>query len=167
MSLQEEILGWDGKSSIDIDEIYKRYCDDVSFDSKIIELSRKTDLQKGTTWLLKRHLEGGQKLEANKCTRLFKLLLILEHWESNLHILQCLPYMKIGSSDKKHVEVFLRKCIVDGNKFVRAWAYNGFYEMFLQYPEYKMEMMQYFEMALTDEAPSVKARVRKIMKKSF
>ena len=167
MSLELEIGSWDGKSSSDIDAIYTRHCEEDSFVSKMIELSHKVDLQKGSTWLLKRHLEEGQKLEANKCAVLFKLLPKLKHWESMLHILQCLPYIKIGRAEVKNVEAFIRKCLTDDNKFVRAWAYNGFYEISIQYPEYREETKQFFEMAMRDEAPSVKARIRNIMKKGF
>ena len=63
--------------------------------------------------------------------------------------------------------MFLRNCLVDNNKFVRAWAYNGFYELAVQYPEYEKETKQFFEMAMRDEAPSVKSRIRNIMKKGF
>jgi hypothetical protein len=112
-------------------------------------------------------LDGGQKLDANKSWALFKLLPKLERWESKLHILQCLPYIQISSAAKENVEVFLRRCLIDDNKFVRAWAYNGFYEISLQYPEYKEETKQFFEMAMRDEAPSVKARIRNIMTKGF
>jgi len=167
MSLEQEIVSWDGKSSSDIDAIYIRHCDDDSFSSNIIELSQKIYLQKGATWLIKRHLEEGQELDANKCAALFKLLPKQEHWESKLHILQCLPYMQIGKAEKKKVEAFLRSCLIDDNKFVRAWAYNGFYEISLQYPEYKRETKKFFEMAMRDEAPSVKARIRNIVKKGF
>jgi len=65
------------------------------------------------------------------------------------------------------VEAFLKKCLVDDNKFIRAWAYNGFYELSVQYPEHKDETKQFFEMAMRDEAPSVKSRIRNIMKKGF
>jgi len=62
------------------------------------------------------------------------------------------------------VEIFLRVCLLDNNKFVRAWAYKGFYELAVQYPK---ETRQFFEMAMRDEAPSVKSRIRNIMKKGF
>ena len=167
MSLEQEIVSWDQKSSNDIEAIYNRHCEDDSFGSKMIELSRNVDLQKGSTWLLKRYLEDGQIIEARKCEALFKLLPKLKHWESKLHVLQCLPFMQIGKAAKRNVDVFLRKCLIDDNKFVRAWAYNGFYEISLQYPEYKEEAKQFFDMAMRDEAPSVKARIRNIVKKGF
>ncbi|MCG8673602.1 MAG: hypothetical protein MI867_29710 [Pseudomonadales bacterium] len=167
MDLVQEFLDWDGKSASDIEAIYSRHSDDASLVPRIIELSAQVDFQKAATWLLKRHLEGGQKLEANETVALFELLPQLENWETMLHLLQCLPYLQIGATKKKDVEVFLRKCLVNSNKFVRAWAYNGFYEISLQYPEYKEETKQFFEMAMRDEAPSVKARIRNIMKKGF
>lgn len=167
MSLEQEIASWNGKSSHDIDAIYNRHYEDDSFNSKMIGVSRKVSLQKEATWLIKRYLEDGHIIEARKYATLFKLLPKLEHWESKLHILQCLSYMQIGVTAKKNVDMFLRKCLIDDNKFVRAWAYNGFYEISLQYPEYNEEVKQIFNMAMRDEAPSVKARIRNIVKKGF
>lgn len=63
--------------------------------------------------------------------------------------------------------MFLRNCLISDNKFVRAWAYNGFYELALQYPAYKTEVKKFLDMAMKDEAASVKARVRNILKRGF
>mgnify|MGYP000445183146 CR=1 FL=1 len=167
MRIEVEILDWDGKSSSDIDEIYNRYSNEGSFASNLIELARRPGLQIGATWLIKRHLDGNHKLKANEVAAIYKLLPKLAHWEAKLHILQCIPNMPIGEAEKKNVEAFLRHCLTDSNKFVRAWTYNGFYEISLQYPEYKKETKLFFEMAMRDEAPSVKARIRNILKKGF
>lgn len=167
MSIEHEIISWDGKSSDDIDAIYCRHSDDSFFIPQIIELAQQERLQKGVTWLLKRHFEDGHKIERNQIAKLFGLLPNLKCWETKLHILQSLPYMKIAITEKKEVEFFLRKCLTDENKFVRAWAYNGFYELSMQHSEYVAETKQFFEMAMRDEAPSVKARIRNIMKKGF
>ncbi len=167
MSIEQEIISWDGKSSNDIDAIYGRHNEENTFASNIIDLSEQEGLQKGTTWLLKRYLENGQTITPSEIALVFKLLRKLGHWESKLHILQCIPFMQIAITEKAEVETFLRKCLVDDNKFVRAWAYNGFYEISVQYPEYRNETKQFFEMAMRDEAPSVKARIRNVMKKGF
>ncbi len=74
--------------------------------------------------------------------------------------------MPISKTDKKKVEGFLRECLIDNNKFVRAWAYNGFNELSIQYNEYRQETEQFFEMAMRNEAPSVRSRIRNIMKQS-
>lgn len=166
-SIEQAIISWDGKSSNDIDVIYNRYSNDDTFISEIINLSQQEALQKGATWLLKHCLEDGRKTEPDEIAAIFKLLSKLEHWESMLHILQCIQFMKIAKTEKKEVEEFLRKCLTNSNKFVRAWAYHGFYEISIQYPEYKNETKQIFEIAMRDEASSIKARIRNIIKKGF
>ena len=88
----------------------------------------------------------------------------LEHWESKLHLLQSMPYMPIEKPVKQPVEFFLRNCLVDNVKFVRAWSYNSFHLLALQYPEYQAEVDKFFEMAMCDEVASVKARIRNILK---
>ena len=167
MNIEQEILRWDGKSSNDIDAIYCRHSDDNFFISQIIELVQQEPLQKGATWLLKRHFEDGWKIDESQTAKIFGLLPNLKYWETKLHILQSLPYMEIANAEKKEIEFFLRKCFTDENKFVRAWAYNGFYELSMQHSEYIAETKQFLEMAMRDEAPSVKARIRNIMKKGF
>tara|TARA_R110002072_G_scaffold302556_2_gene486314 strand:+ start:2399 stop:2902 length:504 start_codon:yes stop_codon:yes gene_type:complete len=167
MGIEQEIENWDGKSSSDISAIYSRYGKKASFVPKLIELSRQEGLQKGATWLLKHHLENKHRLNANDVATIYKLTPKFKNWEAKLHILQSIPYMPVGEAEKKGVELFLRNSLTDTNKFVRAWAYNGFYEISLQYHEYKEETKQFFEMAMRDEAPSVKARIRSIMKNDF
>ena len=167
MSIEKDLSNWDGKSSSDIEAIYNRYCEDKTQVVSFQKLIQKVDLQKGVSWLLKRYLENNHRLEKDEIAGVFTLLSEIEHWEAKLHILQCIPYLPIGKAEKKYVEAFLRRCLIDKNKFVRAWTYNGFYEISLQYPEYKEETKQFFEIAMRDEAPSVKARIRNIVKNDF
>jgi hypothetical protein len=165
MSIQKEICKWDGKSVNDIGAIYERYGHEKLFSSEVIKLIERGPFQKGATWLLKRHLENGKRLNADQVNKTYAALPRLKEWESKLHVLQCMSSMPIPEPKKKMVEVFLRKCLVDNNKFIRAWAYNGFYELSKQYSEYRQETKQFFEMAMRDEVPSVKSRIRNIMKK--
>ena len=168
-SVEQAITHWDGKSTSDIGEVYTRFCDESGFVNTIIALASAEKLQKGATWLLKRHLEvaGGRKGE--HCSEILGLLpqLARNNWEAKLHLLQCMPYLVIEVKDKQRVERFLRQCLMNSNKFVRAWSYHGFYELSMQFPEYTKETKQFFEMAKKDEAPSVLARIRKIEKLGF
>lgn len=167
MSIKQEITAWDGKSADDIRTIYLHYYEQTSFVADIIALIGDTTLQKGATWLLKYYLESGSRLKINEAKKVYGLLSQLENWETRLHVLQCIPYIPVTKTEKNKVEVFLRNCLCDTNKFVRAWSYNGFYELSSQYPEYKEETKQFFEMAMRDEVTSVKARIRNIEKKGF
>ncbi len=167
MSIEQEIAAWDGKSANVIGAIYESYHTQPGFADTIIPLTKNSAYQKGATWLLKAWLESGNKLEKAQIKTIYGLLNQLEHWESKLHILQCIPFMPIEKTERKKVELFLRKTLADTNKFIRAWSYNGFYELSKQHPEYLDETRQFFEMAMRDEAASVKARIRNIMKQGF
>lgn len=164
MSIEQEIKSWDGKSSSDITAIYDRYGHSDDFVKKISQFFADIALQKAATWLLKHHFETDQEIKTTQVTKIVGFLPKLEHWESKLHVLQCLPFIEIVNTQKKEIEFFLRQCLTDENKFVRAWAYNGFYELSKQHAEYVTETKQFLEMALRDEAPSVKARIRNILK---
>ncbi|MGB0911380.1 MAG: hypothetical protein ACPGYT_13540 [Nitrospirales bacterium] len=167
MNLKREIAAWDGRSGSDIRNMYDRYSHTSSFVSDLLRFTKEDSLQKGATWLLKQHFEKMECLEPSEVKAFCLLIPHLKGWETKLHVLQCIPYMSIPKTQKKKVETFLRKCLVDDAKFVRAWAYNGFYELAVQYPQYQGETKGLFEVAMRNEAASVKARIRNIMKKDF
>jgi hypothetical protein len=167
MSLEQELSSWDKKSALDIQAIYDSYHTQSNFAETIIKLSLTGTHEKGATWLLKLWLESGNMLAKSQISKIYKSLKQLEHWEAKLHVLQAIPFMAIDDTNKNNVYNFLRTNLTDQNKFVRAWSYNGFHELSRQHPEYLEETQQYFEMAMRDEAPSVKARIRNIMKKGL
>jgi hypothetical protein len=167
MDLKQAITHWNGKSARDIQEIYETYHCLENFPKSIVELYCLESHQRGATWLLKAWLSAGNSLVPKQRQIIYRALDELQHWESKLHILQCIPFMPIAESERESVEGFLRETLTDQNKMVRAWSYNGFYELSKQYSEYETETKLFFEMALRDEAPSVKARIRNIMKNGF
>jgi len=165
--METEIKSWDGKSKADILAIYKEYCGDKGFVRKLIQLVQKSECQQGATWLLKAYIDSGGVLSQSDSSILLSSLKDIKHWQAKLHFLQFLYAVKIPGNYKTAVEYFVRSLITDDNKFVRAWAYNGFYLLAKAYPEYRDEASQFFEMAMRDEAPSVKARIRAIVKSGF
>jgi len=164
MSLQREIRNWDGKTVDALQTIYERHGSDPGFGAELVQMLKSPDSQVGASWLIKRYLEAGCVLKSVEVRSVFQRLSHLEDWQSKLHLLQCLPYLSIDKSHVKYLEPFLRACLDEKNKFVRAWAYNGFYELALQHPSYQIEVDQLLEQAMQDEAPSVKARIRNIRK---
>ncbi|MFH1303970.1 MAG: hypothetical protein ABIK07_23185 [Planctomycetota bacterium] len=164
MKLPQEIANWDGKSVEALQAIYDCHGLEAEFGAALIPLLKEPGLARGASWLLKRYLEEGSVLTAADVKRVFQSLPDLVEWETSLHLLQSLSYLTIGKRDVKQVEAFLRRCLASDNKFVRAWAYNGFYELSLQHPLFQAETDQLLEQALEDEAASVKARVRNILK---
>lgn len=165
MSIEQAMADWNGKSAEDITAIYDRYCQAEFFIADLIRLSSQNACEKAATWLVKHYLEKRHRLEPGEIAELYKAAQNFENWEAKLHILQCIQYMPIAESEKNRVEHFLRECLMDTNKLVRAWAYSGFYETALQFPEYRGEAQELLAMAMQDEAASVKARIRSVLKK--
>ena len=167
MRIEQEIAAWDGKSAVDIKSIYDVFSSETNFADSIIALSFTQACEKGATWLLKAWLEAGNVLDQAQVAKIYGSLDQLEHWEAKLHVLQSIPFMSIAEADSSNLYNFLKLSLTDQNKFVRAWSYNGFYELSMQHSIYLNETKQYIEMAMRDETPSVKARIRNIMKKGL
>ena len=167
MSIESELSTWDKKSASSIAAIYQRYKDDKQLIEQLIQLMTQKEHQIGATWLIKHALENGDQIHSNQAVLVFEKLPLLDHWESKLHVLQCLRHLPIARSELKAVETFIRKALTSSNKLLRAWAYSGFYELSRQFPEYAEETRQLFQLAMQDEAASVKARIRNIMKTGF
>lgn len=151
----------------DLQAIYDRHADNPALGTELVSLLADPVLQKPASWLLRRTLEAGQTLSVRQAQPLFRSLSGLVDWETRLQILQSLPYLTIGKRDVKPLEAFLRDCLAGTNKFVRAWAYNGFHELALQHDGFQAEVDQLLAQALEDEAASIKARVRNILQQKL
>lgn len=168
MTLEQGLLAWDGKDTHDLAALYETHKSQGGFeDELLVFLQTSGQLQLGASWLIKHHLEQGHKLSARNTSQIFGTLAALDHWGGVLHILQSIPYLNLKTEIKLDLERFIRFKLSDPNKFVRAWAYNGFYELAKAFPDYQPEASQLFEMAMRDEPASVKARVRNILKQGF
>ncbi len=163
VKLDQAVRAWDGKSAAAIEAVYDGHHGDKGFAAGLIELLSIRDAERGATWLLKHHLDGGNRLTAPQVRKVHRALADLAHWESRLHLLQCQQYLSVAAADRAAVEHFVRRCLGDDNKFVRAWAYDALYRLAVQYTDLSEELDQIFEMAMRDEAPSVKARIRRLL----
>lgn len=166
MTLQQAITNWNGKSAADIEAVYHSYQAQSSLLPQLIELLKTPALQDGASWLLKKHLECSGTLAQKQTDALLAMLPQFQQWQTCLHILQSFEYFTVATKNLQTTELFLRRCLADNNKFVRAWAYHGFYHLQRQYPQYSEEVKSFFAMAINDEAASVKARIRNIAKKN-
>lgn len=167
MTLETDIKAWDGKSVDIINRVYVRHHRRPSFLAELTSAISDEALQDGATWLLKHHLETDSPLDTGRAKEVFQALPKLTSWGAKLHILQSLRWMPIPTRYKNKLETFLRACLQEENKFVRAWAYSGFYELAKQHQEYRLEAQQLCRQAANNEAASVKARIRKILAAGF
>ena len=169
MTLKQEIGGWDKRSVHFIRSIYKLHHSDQEFFDQLITLMNDVPLQGGVTWLIKYHLNNSDyKPTANQAYEIYKNTCALNDWDGQLHILQIMSRLPIAENQQKEVENFLQKSIASNVKFVRAWAYDGFYQLACQHPDYRAKAEILFEDAIeNDSAPSVIARVRNIRNQEY
>ncbi len=169
MTLKHEIGEWDKRSVHFIRGIYKRHSSDQGFFNQLIALMNDVPLQGGVTWLMKYHLNNSDyQPTAKQAHEIYNNTIALNDWDGQLHILQIMSRLPIAENQQKEVENFLRKSITSKVKFVRAWAYDGFYQLACQHPDYRPQAEILFNDAIENEAaPSVIARVRNIWSQGF
>ena len=165
MNLSEEIGSWHGKSAAALQSIYERHCFGERFVATILAHIVDVESQRAATGLLKKHPETGNSLTVSACRAVLGALPVQEHWESKLPMLQCLPCPEIPEDESAGLERFLEACLDSDNKFVRAWAYNGFNELSLRFPRYRERVEGMLARAGVSEAASVRARIRNILKR--
>lgn len=176
--LEKKLSQWDGKSVEDLEELYHSIKQQKNYSpadsqQQLIQLLENANLQTGASWLLKHGWEQQEFVPtATDSKNILHSLPQLSAWEAKLHILQSLTYLaldqaSINKTECKRLYAFLQKNLSSDNKFVRAWTYNGLYELTLNYPSYTEEVKQLFRRAMKDEAASVKARIRNIVKSGF
>ncbi len=164
MTLEHELNSAEGQSAIDLKVLLSRHGNEGHFSADILALLQKGQCTREASWLLKAWLESGHQLDELQVRAVYGCFSTAARWETRLHLLQCMPYLPIASEDCDKLYTFLKYQLSDTNKFVRAWAYHGFYELSRQHVTYLGETRQFFQMAMKDESASVKARIRNIHK---
>ncbi len=148
----------------ELQSLYDRISEEPGFCNVLMSLLSDPERQQAASWLLKQALEAGQVVAQTNLSPFYRSLPELQNWETQLHLLQCLPYLTINRWDVKQLEPFLRRCLQSENKFVRAWSYNGLNELAMQHARFQPEVDSLLAAALEEEASSVKARIRNILK---
>ncbi len=150
-------------SQEDRNQIYARFSARADFFAALLdELQGAVETQDVVTWFIKKHLEQGATVDPRQASKIYSLATRITDWEATLHILQCIPRLGIPRTSRKQAEIFVRRSLESDNKFVRAWAYNGFSELAEHYSAYRREASGMFADALQHEAPSIKARIRNL-----
>jgi len=168
VKLLYHVKHWDGKDIEFLINTYDHYSADAGFHEDVLQSLRLTDRhQSAASWLLRRSLQRGYKPKTDDANSIYLALTACTSWEAQLNLLQCMDLLDVPVYARSALEKYLREALTHSNKFVRAWAYNGFYELARQYPELRDEALQIMEMGARDEPASVKARIRNALKKPY
>lgn len=166
MSIREELKQFDGRHTDVLEGILSRHRPTKPFIEGLVLLAtdKEQQIQMGATWLLKRLAETHTAFKPETLMALFGSLSELTHWISKLHVCQMLQHVAIPEESEKSVAWFLERNLWDNNRFLRAWSYNGFYELAKQHEKYIAYATEQLERGEADRAASVKARIRNIQK---
>jgi hypothetical protein len=164
--LKERLRKWDGKHTSYLIAIYQQQVDDPAFVDDIIQLYLKhIELQPATTWIIKHYVDNGHKLSQTQIDKTLSRVNTLEQWEAQLHILQLIPQFPISTKTAEYIEPFVREKLTSEKKFVKAAAYEAYYEIVKVYPALNNEFRILCEEALANESASVRAKVKNIYAK--
>jgi hypothetical protein len=166
MSIREELEQFDGRHTEVLERILSgHHATNLLIKGLVLLVADKEQrIQTGATWLLKRLAENHVHFKREHLIALFGSVSELTHWMAKLHVCQMLQYVVIPEESERNVAWFLERNLYDENKFLRAWTYQGFYELAKQHKKYLDYAMEHMEHGEVDKAASVKARIRKIRK---
>lgn len=164
MTLEDALAQWDGLTE-SLGELYQQRKTEVHFISHLVSLLDSPALQVAASWLVKRSCEDGFEADATEVEGLIKVAPSLGNWQARLHLLQSLHYLVIPGEVAQALHGFLTSCVLDDNKFIRAWAYQGFITLAEQHPQYQEESETLIARAMQEEAPAIKARLRHRLKR--
>ncbi|MEM8965946.1 MAG: hypothetical protein AAGE93_05985 [Bacteroidota bacterium] len=164
--LPHSLAHWDGKHIDHLVSLYNSHISDATFIDDIIQLYQShEDLRRATSWLIKHHYDKANTLSVKQVNKILGIVNHLQHWESQLHVLQIMPKLNIDSKMAEHLEPFVREKMSSSKKFVKAAAYEAYLEIVRNIPELRHEYRLICEEAFIHESASVRAKVRKILKK--
>ena len=164
INLKSKLGLWDCIHIEYLIKLYRENSSDIEFFENLVTICiNEQELQKTTTWLIKHHYDNGQTLPNSFTERLLTSCKTVENWEAKLHLLQLLPHFKLTNKSIPIADDFARNCLIDNNKFVRAWAYNGLYELTKYIPEMKTELEFICQRAMETESAAIKSKVKKIL----
>ncbi|GAB6041913.1 hypothetical protein [Endothiovibrio diazotrophicus] len=168
MDLKTALDGWNGKDTATLASLYEEMAGDARLFSRLADsIERGGTVQIAATWLIKHHIEQGHAPSPAESRELLGRSEALDPWQSRLHLLQMIEHLSLDEVEQRPLEHFIRQALADRNKFVRAWAYHAFHHLARRFPAYRREALQLEEMALRDEPPAVKARVRRLRRLGF
>ncbi len=164
--LTDLLSQWDRKHTDFLKSIYKKGCLKPSFINDLIKIySTSNEFECSTSWILKHHFDNGKKLKEEQTDLVLKKLEELEYWENQLHLLQIIPKVHLTQRQTESIEPVIRKLLKSEKKFVKAAAFEAYFEVVKLFPLLKNEFLIICEDALVKESASVKVKIRRILNK--
>ncbi len=162
-ALASALFGFDGKRTDALEDFAANFRPDADLITELCDFaaSDDTNLQTAATWLLKHYGITAAQLSAGQTATLLGLLLRQTSWLPQIHVLQILDTLNVPEALAEPLMRALRALAVSDNTFIRAWSVHGAAALADQHPAYRAAARELLAAAEREEAPSVRARVRR------
>lgn len=164
--LKKNLKHWDGKKIAFLQHLYSDAQNKGSFVKAVLEVySTDLDLSRPTSWLLKHHLDAGAALNTSQVDVIVHQLALLNDWESQLHVLQIVAKTGLTQKQAEDSEPIIQKLLTSNVKFVKAAAFEAYFEVVKVIPELQQAFRCTCEKTLLDASASVAVKIRRLLKK--
>lgn len=166
MSLLYDLAQFDGKAAAVLQDIFRaNHPPSGDVLDTLVDVVGDDDahMQTGASWLLRYYLADGFELTQAQVSRLASHLAGVHDGFGRLHLCQALRDLDVPSVDAEAFAEFIRDSAASRNTFLRAWAPDAFFRLALRHERYMDEARTMVVTALSDPAPSVRARARKTL----
>ena len=161
--LEFEIEACKPASVGELESIHERYGNHPDHPNQLILLVRSGNSQVEATWLIKKWLENQPKPNAELSAELLELLTLSTDWLARLHLLQCIRFLELSQAPISELRPAILALVESPNKLIRAWAFDGLFRLAqLNHPDTAADMAK-ISVAMEDESPAVRARLRNLM----
>ncbi|MEM7183114.1 MAG: hypothetical protein AAF518_19545 [Spirochaetota bacterium] len=162
--LLQSLQAWDEKHTQYLQEICRQNSKHSEFVNHIIDIfCKENQLQHPTSWIIKYFVDSRQPIQQKQINRILQQLDTLEHWGSQLHILQIVPKVHLTKVVAKNIQTTVKKHMHSEKKFVKAAAYQAYYEIVQLQPQLKEEFLEICNEAVVRESASVQSKIKKII----
>lgn len=161
--LREELAQYDGRNPAILSEVSERHRTRQGFLSELIVLAPDDEavISEAATWILKAEIEDGQALAPHCVEQLILCLNGVTAWQAQLHICQSIGKIDVPHGLVLDLSQWLETLLVAPRPFLRAWALDALCQLQGSSPETNALLAQ----METDDAASVRARVRNLRRK--
>ena len=164
--LTDALSEFDGKATEGFEGLLLELEESPEAAELLLELMSSRDESRaiGASWLLKALLEGGWQLDRKEVSMLARSLERLQGDWVALHVCQSMRFFEVPGRNGDQFARFLDRCVVSDQKFLRAWAIDGFWRLAGCHDAYLPRAHQLIQQGAEDPAASVRARVRNLRK---
>ena len=162
-ALTRALLEFDGRSTGSLERFAAACPVDASLIADLCDFAASHDSHApaAATWLLKRFGVTGARLSPGQTETLLRLLLRETSWLSRLHVLQMMDRLVLPARLAESLLDALAAQARGANAFIRAWSLHGAAALADQHPACRDRVLDLLAAAEADEAPSVRARLRR------